>query len=93
MCRGYARWLRICIEGHEYLPDSGTVRDEGDDVHMATTLWAQEMEHFVDAGNQNSPQVVGRALGWCVVERGRDCVALQCQCWSGRAKTRVGPSG
>ena len=59
------------------MPGVGTVRDEGDDVHLATTQWAQERAHFVSAGNQNSLQVVGRALGWCGV---------------GRAKTRAGRS-
>ena len=59
------------------MPDIGTERAEGDDAQLATTQWVQEMAHFVNAGNQNSPQVVGRALGWCGV---------------GRAKTRAGRS-
>ena len=79
-CRGYARWLGICPEGHGYLPFIGTVRDEGHDAHLATTQWGQLRENLMDAGNHKSPQVVGRALGWCGVGRGGDCVARQCQC-------------
>lgn len=42
------------------------------DAHLATTQWAQGREHFVNAGNQNGPQIVGRSLGWCGVGRGCD---------------------
>lgn len=37
MCRGDAGWLRLHPDVIEYLPDIGTVRDEGDDAHLPAT--------------------------------------------------------
>lgn len=56
----------------QYLPDLCTFGDKGDQAHLTTALRAQEREHFVDAGNQHSPQVMRQALGW---------IEFECQLW------------
>ena len=42
------------------LPDLCAFGNECDQVHLPTALRAQQREHFVDAGDQHSPQVVPR---------------------------------
>jgi hypothetical protein len=47
----------------QYLPDTCAVRNERDDSHLPATDWAQEREHFVNAGDQHRPQVMRRTPG------------------------------
>ena len=37
-CRGDVRWFGLHPDVFEYLPDVGTVRDEGDQAHPATAV-------------------------------------------------------
>ncbi len=45
MCRGNVGRLATFLDVTKYLPDIGTVRDEGEDAHLATTQWTQEREY------------------------------------------------
>src|SRR5664280_759281 len=64
-CRGDVWRLTVHPDVIEDLPNVGTVRDERDQAHLATTDWAQQREHLVDAGDQHRPQVVRWcAFGW-----------------------------
>ena len=40
---------------HEDREDNGRVGEEGEDLHVATTRWAEQRQHLVDASEQHGP--------------------------------------
>lgn len=62
-CRGHVRRLGLHPDVVEYLPDVGTVGDEGNDAHLPTAQGAQKRKHLVNAGDEHRPQIVCSALG------------------------------
>ena len=93
--RGYVWWLRVHPDVIKDLSDLRALGEKGDQAHLTTAHWAQQREHFVDAGDQHRPQIMRlRPFGCRRLGRGWDSPAVSLQLlprpwWLARSAPRL----